>query len=176
MTYHSSCFYLCVDSPTLHECTIGGIVSDPSLRPLIDSLQSAIKENRVEVLDYFEECMRVQLEQLTSYGLTEGAHELAKLLALREMDNAFRGTKAAPEILMSEIPKDVDDAWMWKSVMKRCRPLNGGLWLSDCAHFCFNSLGFRNNEEMELRKNHGALENLSEGIRRFRNRELPGQG
>ncbi len=71
---------------------------------------------------------------------------------------------------------DLNPIILYDLIIEKCSPLNGGLWISDSAHFCFNSLGFNYLEEYATRgypvfPHETMVRHATNAIERFLNRE-----
>ena len=151
MTYHyggnRENLYLCIDVPSLSECTLDALLAMQSLKPIVDYLAREVGLNRIEIGNYEEEVSSSLQSDLMKKGFENASYKLVAELAKWQTDKASRGCAAALKIL-SEGPTSIRE---WGSlatkVFEYSRPLNRGWFLSDSAHFCLNSLGVSSEEE-----------------------------
>jgi hypothetical protein len=155
MTYHikerDSSFHLCFDLPKISECSLKVLEGTSHMNRILDVIRPYLSRQKAAVLNYLEETIDGQKEQLSHFKNITRVGMNQEAFAIRLIENASRGCKAALEILDNNISLDLNPIILYDLVMKKCSPLNGGLWFSDSAHFCFNSLGFNLIEEYAIR-------------------------
>ncbi len=168
---HSDNLYLCLDAPEINECTLDEILPLKSMRSISKYLSEEIGEARVKVASYEKEASYSILSNLAKQQFENPSKKLVSELAERQIDNASRGSAAALRIL-AEGPGDINDwASLSEKVFEYCSPLNGGWFLSDTAHFCFNSLGVSPDEEQMAQKMYSVNLSLGSMIQRLYHRE-----
>ncbi|MGY5874587.1 MAG: hypothetical protein RTU30_02465 [Candidatus Thorarchaeota archaeon] len=169
LTYHSrgderDNLYLCIDVPGISECTMDTLLKTESLQPISEYLITHIDLTHVKIGNYEDEIKNSNSQE----AVENASPEFLTGIVERTLDNASRGSMAALRIL-KEGPNQMSD---WKSLVERvleyCEPLNGDEFVSDTAHFCFNSLGVNPNEEIIARKVSVMLDRM---IQRLFNRE-----
>ena len=154
MTYHvkdsGSSFHLCMDIPELLKSSLNDLGRIAHMKTILDIVKPYISRQGGGVSPYFEDIVRDQTNLLFQYSVADW--EISpENLASRLIDNASRGCKAALNILSNYLSSRLNPINLYDLVLEKCYPLNGGLWISDSAHFCFNSLGMSNIEEYAIR-------------------------
>jgi hypothetical protein len=146
------------------------------MKRIIDIVHPYLTRKESGLFDYFKEVVDVQTEILSQMEAIK--IEVNKDgLARRLIENASRGCKAALNILSNDFPTNLDPLMLYDLVLEKCYPLNGGLWISDSAHFCFNSLGMANIEEYAIRgcpvfsSTTQMVQTASTAVKRLLNRE-----
>jgi hypothetical protein len=151
MTYHvkerDSSFHLCLDIPKIDECSLKALEDTSHMDRILDVIRPYLTRQKAAVSNYLKETVDGQTEQLSHFENVTQIGMNPEAFAIRLIENASRGCKAALDILDNSISMDLNPTMLYDLVMEKCNPLNGGLWLSDSAHFCFNSLGFNSIEE-----------------------------
>ncbi len=151
LTYHykgkeSDNLHLCMDIPILSECSMKALISNKKLKDISDYLTQELSQTRIEIGDYEHEVRDSTL-----------------------VDKASNGSAAALKIL-AEGPDGIDD---WKSLKKKIIAYCGPFVVdgTDAAHYCLNSLGTSNAEELNVRAQYPSIPFLDRMIHRLFNRE-----
>ncbi len=171
MTYHGDKLYLCLESLELIEDTLEHLMVASSFSAITNYLIENVGEKSIETSNYEFEVRDSILATLRKKGVQNPSDAFVSELTKRQIDNASRGSKAAMEIL-SQDPADISD---WNSLtyaaFKKCHPLNEGWFISDSAHFCFNSLGLSNQEEVACRSLFEVINSVNSAVRNLFDRE-----
>jgi hypothetical protein len=153
MTYHvkerGSSFHLCLEIPTLADYSLKALEDTNHMNGILDIVQPYLSRQESSVSDYFKEIVDGQTEILSQLTVaTIGT--TTEVLATRLIENASRGCKAALDILNNDLSMNLKPIMLYDLIFEKCNPLNSGLWISDTAHFCFNSLGMNLIEEYAI--------------------------
>ncbi len=182
MTYHvkdsGSSFHLCMDISELSNCTFNALGEIAHMKTILDIVKPYITRQGGGASPYFEDIVQGQANILLQYGVADWTVS-PEILATRLIDNAARGCKAALNILSNNLSSNLNPTKLYDLVLEKSYPLNGGLWISDSAHFCFNSLGMSNREEYAIRgypvfpTTNEMIKTASTAVKRLLNRESP---
>ena len=148
MTYHKSNLYLCMDVPSLTDCSMNNLRTTSSLSRVMDYVKSSCQYEVPD--DYLAAIQKGITKNLRDFGMSVSQEVLALLVNIT-LDNASRGCMVALQILERKTPIENDPCRFYESIVRECTPMNGCFIISNTAHFCFNSLGFSNIEERAIK-------------------------